>query len=46
MLCIEENGYRVIENKLKEEGIVNKKGNSFSAGTIKICYIIKKVLWL
>lgn len=35
MLCIDGNGYRVIENKLKEEGIVNRKGNSFSAGTIK-----------
>ena len=35
MLCVEGNGYRVIENKLKEEGIVNRKGNSFSASTIK-----------
>ncbi|MCR4944492.1 MAG: recombinase family protein [Clostridium sp.] len=34
-LCIEGNGYRVIESILKEKNIVNRKGNPFSRNTIK-----------
>lgn len=34
-LCIQGNGYRTIENLLKEKKIVNRKGTHFSTATLK-----------
>ena len=34
-LCIEGNGYRIISSKLTEMNVLNRKGKSFSASTIK-----------